>query len=189
MQEEGSHRDHHGARPLELLIKGVCYGHWSAFAPDPGPHPRDVVIAAQSKQGGRAMRLNIGERCTIAAFCVLAAAWLVSGSAQAQQQQFPTAEVPTSEAAYLAKVKTAAPEPIVKKATIVMMRDGKPRELQAGTNGFTCMIGGDGSLLCADPNGMEWIKSIGARTDPPDKIGFIYMLAGDTGTTNHHPHQ
>jgi len=135
------------------------------------------------------MRLNIGERCTIAAFCVLAAAWLVSGSAQAQQQQFPTAEVPTSEAAYLAKVKTAAPEPIVKKATIVMMRDGKPRELQAGTNGFTCMIGGDGTPLCADPNGMEWIKSIGARTDPPDKIGFIYMLAGDTGTTNHHPHQ
>jgi hypothetical protein len=26
-------------------------------------------------------------------------------------------------------------------------------------------------------------------TEPPDTIGFIYMLAGDTGTTNHHPHQ
>jgi hypothetical protein len=36
---------------------------------------------------------------------------------------------------------------------------------------------------------MAWMKAIGERTDPPDKIGFIYMLAGDTGTTNHHPHQ
>jgi hypothetical protein len=33
---------------------------------------------------------------------------------------FPTAEVPTSEAAYIAKVKTAAPEEIVAKAIIVM---------------------------------------------------------------------
>ena len=33
------------------------------------------------------------------------------------------------------------------------------------------------------------MKAISERTDPPDTIGFIYMLAGDTGTTNHHPHQ
>jgi hypothetical protein len=32
---------------------------------------------------------------------------------------FPTEEVPTSEAAYVAKVKTAAPEQIVSKASIV----------------------------------------------------------------------
>jgi hypothetical protein len=38
---------------------------------------------------------------------------------------FPTAEVPTSEAAYMAKVKTAAPEEIVVKATNVMTQDGK----------------------------------------------------------------
>jgi hypothetical protein len=110
------------------------------------------------------------------------------GMAQAQHQ-YPTAEVPTSEPAYLAKVKTAAPEPIVRKATIIMMQEGKPRELQAGSNGFTCLIAPDGTPLCADENGMEWIKAVGARTDPPGKIGFSYMLAGDTGTTNHHPHQ
>ena len=45
---------------------------------------------------------------------------------------FPTAEVPTSEAAYVAKVKTAAPEEIVAKATIVMTQDGKERSLQTG---------------------------------------------------------
>jgi hypothetical protein len=36
---------------------------------------------------------------------------------------------------------------------------------------------------------MEWVKATGARTEPPNKIAFSYILAGDTGTTNHHPHQ
>jgi hypothetical protein len=105
------------------------------------------------------------------------------------QHQYPTAEVPTSEPAYLTKVKTAAPEPIVQKATIIMIQEGKPRELQAGSNGFTCLIAPDGTPFCADQNGMAWMKSVGERTQPPDTIGFIYMLAGDTGTTNHDPHQ
>ena len=39
----------------------------------------------------------------------------------------PNEEIPTSEPAYLAKVKTAAPDEIVAKATIVMMQDGKPK--------------------------------------------------------------
>ena len=43
---------------------------------------------------------------------------------------FPCSEIPTTEAAYVAKVKTAAPEEIVAKATIVMMQDGKERSLQ-----------------------------------------------------------
>ena len=114
---------------------------------------------------------------------------LISTSLAFAQHQYPTDEVPTAVPAYLAKVKTAAPEPIVSKATIIMMQEGKPRELQAGNNGFTCLIASDGTPLCADQNGMEWVKAVGARTDPPDTIGFIYMLAGDTGTTNHHPHQ
>jgi hypothetical protein len=105
------------------------------------------------------------------------------------QAQYPTADIPTSEREYIAKVKTAAPGPIVSKAAITMMQGGKPRELQAGSNGFTCLIGGDGTPQCADQNAMEWLKATGARTAPPNKIGFIYMLAGDTGTTNHDPHQ
>jgi hypothetical protein len=102
---------------------------------------------------------------------------------------FPTEEVPTSEAAYVAKVKTAAPEQIVSKASIIIMQDGKPRSLQTGTNGFTCLIGNDGTPLCADENGMAWLNAIVAKSDPPNKIGFIYMLAGDTGTSNHDPYQ
>jgi hypothetical protein len=102
---------------------------------------------------------------------------------------FPTEEVPTSEPAYIAKVKTAAPEQIVSKASIVMMQDGKPRSLQTGSNGFTCLIAPDGTPLCADQNGMEWLTAVGSKATPPSKIGFIYMLAGDTGTSNHDPHQ
>jgi hypothetical protein len=118
----------------------------------------------------------------------LTAALIVSGCA-ARAQQYPTTEVPTAEPAYIAKVKTAAPEQVVSKASIVMMQGDKPRELQRGSNGFTCLIAPDGTPLCADVNGMEWIKAVGNRTEPPDKVGFIYMLAGDTGATNHHPHQ
>ena len=119
----------------------------------------------------------------------LVAALLIGGCLTQAQHQYPTADIPTSEREYIAKVKTAAPEQIVSKASIIMMQGGKPRELQAGSNGFTCLIGPDGTPLCADQNGMEWVKATGARTAPPNKIGFIYMLAGDTGTTNHDPHQ
>ena len=52
------------------------------------------------------------------------------------QHQYPTAEVPTSELAYLAKVKTAAPEPVVSKATIIMMQEGKPRSCKPGATGL-----------------------------------------------------
>ena len=69
---------------------------------------------------------------------------------------FPIEEVPTSEPAYVVKVKTAAPAEIVAKASIVMMQDGKPKSLQTGTNGYTCLIGPDGTPLCADENGMAW---------------------------------
>ena len=118
--------------------------------------------------------------------CSALALFIGSGPALAE---FPTEEIPTSEPAYLAKVRTAAPEQIVSKATIVMMREGKPHPLQTGSNGFTCLIDPAGTPLCADDNGMAWAKAVGAKEDPPKKIGFIYMLAGDTGTTNHDPHE
>jgi hypothetical protein len=101
----------------------------------------------------------------------------------------PTTEVPNSEPAYLAKVKTAAPVPIVAKANIVMKQaDGSMKTLQAGNNGYTCMINAAGTPLCADENGLAWIKALAAKQDPPDKVGFIYMLAGDTGTNNADAH-
>src|SRR5262245_23906769 len=133
------------------------------------------------------MRTNIVEAGLVSVLYLVVAS-LIGGCA-ARSQKYPTAEVPNSESAYIAKVKTAAPESIVNKASIVMMQGGQSRDLQRGSNGYTCLIAPDGTPLCADQNGMEWMKAVGAKTSPPDKIGFIYMLAGDTGATNHHPHQ
>lgn len=103
--------------------------------------------------------------------------------------QFPTSEVPKSEPEYIVKTKTAAPASIVNEATIVMMQGkGDPKILQTGSNGFTCLVSPDGTPQCADANAMEWRKAVGGKTAPPDKTGFIYMMAGDVGTSNHDPH-
>ena len=118
------------------------------------------------------------------AFSLATAAFATSASAQ-----LPTPEVPKSEPEYVAKAKTAAPESIVSKATIVMMQgDGSAKTLQNGSNGFTCSVNPDGTPVCADANGMQWMKAVGAKAAPPNKTGFIYMMAGDTGTSNHDAH-
>ena len=119
------------------------------------------------------------------AFSMVTAAFVASAAAQ-----FPTPDIPQSEPEYIAKAKTAAPPSIVNHATIIMRQgDGPPKTLQTGSNGFTCLVAPDGTPACADANAMEWMKAVGAKAAPPDKTGFIYMLAGDTGTTNHDPHQ
>jgi hypothetical protein len=118
------------------------------------------------------------------AFSIATAAFVTSASAQ-----YPTPEVPKSEPEYIAKAKTAAPESIVNEATIVMTQEkGDAKTLQTGSNGFTCLVSSDGTPLCADANAMEWRKAIGGKTTPPNKTGFIYMMAGDTGTSNHDPY-
>ena len=58
----------------------------------------------------------------------------------------PTTEVPNSEPAYLAKVKTAAPEPIVAKGTYtVSVGGGQPGAGAPGVTG-TFRIEGDLTL-------------------------------------------
>ncbi len=118
------------------------------------------------------------------AFGVVTAAFVASASAQ-----FPTPDIPKSEPEYTAKAKTAAPPSIADHATIIMRQgDGPPKTLQTGSNGFTCLVIPDGTPACADANAMEWMKAVGAKAAPPAKTGFIYMLAGDTGTSNHDAH-
>jgi hypothetical protein len=58
------------------------------------------------------------------------------------------------------------------------------KTLQSGTNGYTCSINGSGTPLCADDNALALMKAVGTKQDPPNKVGFIYMLAGNTGTNN-----
>src|SRR5262249_23016131 len=106
----------------------------------------------------------------------------VALSAGTGARALPTNEVPTTEPEYIAKAKTAAPPQIVTKSTITMKQpDGSTKTLQTGTNGFTCYVSPDGTPVCADQNALEWAK---AGTNKPNKVGFMYMLAGDTGANN-----
>lgn len=113
----------------------------------------------------------------------------VVGLALPASAQFPTPEVPKSDPEYITKAKTAAPEPIANKATIIRMKDdGSSTTLQTGSSGFTCFVMSDGSPACADANAVEWLKAVMTKATPPSKTGFMYMLAGDTGTSNHDPY-
>jgi hypothetical protein len=87
------------------------------------------------------------------------------------------------------RVKEAAPPEVVKGATILnMAADGQMKTIQAGKNGWTCMVGPDGTPMCADPGAMEWVKAWMDKGPEPQQIGFIYMLRGDSGASNTDPY-
>src|SRR5262245_5546214 len=97
-------------------------------AESPRAHTTDTT------KGVSTMCKKILNACVVSIACFVTAL-LIDGRTAQGQHQYPTAEVPTSEGAYVAKVKTAAPAEIVSKASITMMQQGTPRELQAGSNG------------------------------------------------------
>ena len=94
-----------------------------------------------------------------------------------------------SDQEYVTKAMMAAPEAIAKEAAIVAMeKDGTMRSLQKGTNGFTCMVLPDGTPMCTDAGGMEWMHALMSHAAAPNKIGFMYMLNGDSGASNTDPY-
>jgi hypothetical protein len=111
---------------------------------------------------------------------------LIAVSAVAFAQGQPATA--TADADYVAKMMTAAPQPIVRGATILAMdKTGAMRTVQKGTNDYTCMALGDGTPMCTDKNGWEWMTALMTKKAPPNKIGFMYMLAGDSGASNTDP--
>ena len=86
------------------------------------------------------------------------------------------------------KLKDAAPAAVLKGATVLNMdANGQMKSIQSGTNGWTCMDPG-GAPMCADEAAMEWAKAWKAKGAAPQKLGFIYMLSGDNGTSNTDPY-
>jgi hypothetical protein len=84
-------------------------------------------------------------------------------------------------------LKDAAPAAVLKGATILNMgADGQMKAIKAGTNGWTCMDPG-GAPMCADEAAMEWAKAWKSKGPAPQKLGLIYMLNGDNGTSNTDP--
>jgi hypothetical protein len=99
---------------------------------------------------------------------------------------------PPSDAAKIANALTAAPPAVSRNASVVEMNeDGSMKVLRKGTSDWTCVpddpsTPGD-DPMCLDPNAMEWLHAYMAKTAPPDKVGFIYMLKGGWDFSNTDP--
>jgi len=134
-----------------------------------------------------------------------AAALLLGGTAWAQQP--PTAapaphghgaapgaqQRPMSDQDMIASAMSAAPKSVAEGATIVVMdANNNARTLRQGTNGWTCMPDSPASPgqdpMCLDQNAMEWAGAWIGKRPPPDKIGFVFMLAGGSDASNTDPY-
>jgi len=107
-------------------------------------------------------------------------------TAYAQQQS-------NDESKMIASAMSAAPKAVAEGATIVSMSgDGSMKTLRKGTNGFTCMPDNPASPgpdpMCPDANAMEWAHAWLKHEAPPDKVGFVYMLAGGSDGSNTDPY-
>jgi hypothetical protein len=91
-----------------------------------------------------------------------------------------------ADAEYTARAMTAGPPEIVHDATIMRTVNGVMLTVKKGTNEYTCMVMNIGPM-CMGPIAMEWVSAWQTHTPPPDKLGFVYMLNGDTGMSNTDP--
>jgi hypothetical protein len=93
----------------------------------------------------------------------------------------------------IASAMRAAPAAVSKNAAVIATgTDGKMRTVREGANGFTCMADNPETPgpdpMCGDKNAMEWIDAWVSHKNPPDKIGFMYMLSGGTDASNTDPY-
>lgn len=105
----------------------------------------------------------------------------------------PQSALAATDDEMVASAMTAAPKPVAQSATIIAMDEkGGMRTLRTGTNGFTCMPDNPTTPgpdpMCLDANAMEWAHAWMSHQQPPDKVGFIYMLAGGSDASNTDPY-
>ncbi|GAC1403131.1 MAG: hypothetical protein NVSMB64_04250 [Candidatus Velthaea sp.] len=117
----------------------------------------------------------------VAAGCFLS----MSGTAQSQGE--------VNDAAIIASAMSAGPPSVAQAASIMAItKDGSMRMVRKGTNGFTCMPDNPTTPgidpMCLDTNAMEWAGAWMKHATPPDKVGFIYMLAGGSDASNTDPY-
>ncbi len=115
----------------------------------------------------------------ITATCALIA---LGGLAHAQQNVEPI-----NNDDYMKRVMQAAPPQIVADATVIRMQNDTMQTLKKGTNEWTCMFQNN-VPMCLDPGAMDWAHAWQTHGPAPEKTGFIYMLAGDTGASNTDPY-
>jgi hypothetical protein len=100
---------------------------------------------------------------------------------------------PKDDQALIASAMTAAPAAVSSQATIIDVgEDGAVRVLRKGPGAFTCMADNPTTPgpdpMCLDANALEWAKAWMGRQPPPQKVGFMYMLAGGADASNTDPY-
>ncbi|MCA0997777.1 hypothetical protein [Alloyangia pacifica] len=81
-----------------------------------------------------------------------------------------------------------APAAVLANSTLLNPSEsGEMQVLREGTNGWTCMYPGT-NPMCADGGAMSFLQAWMMNEDPPDTLGFVYMLLGDEGASNTDPY-
>ncbi|MCT4371289.1 hypothetical protein CLG85_013565 [Yangia mangrovi] len=81
-----------------------------------------------------------------------------------------------------------APAAVLANSTLLNpTASGEMQVLREGSNGWTCMYPGT-NPMCADGAAMSFLQAWMMNEDPPDTLGFVYMLLGDEGASNTDPH-
>jgi hypothetical protein len=125
-------------------------------------------------------------------FVVAVCLFMILGFALAQDNasaptKKATNKTGASDADYIAKALTAAPQGVAKGAGVARIdKDGNMKMLRESKNGFTCMVL-LGDIMCADANSMAFFDAAMKKQTPPDKLGLTYMLRGDQGASNTDP--
>lgn len=93
----------------------------------------------------------------------------------------------------IANAMSAGPYSIAKAATIMAMTpDGKMVVLRQGSNGWTCVPDDPATPgndpMCMDQASLAWLHALLEHKDPPDAIGFMYMLGGGSDADNLDPY-
>jgi len=87
----------------------------------------------------------------------------------------------------MARLEGVAPPAVLEGSTLLNVKEnGETEVLREGTNGWTCMYPGT-DPMCADMASMEFIGAWMNRENPPETLGFVYMLLGDEGASNTDP--
>ena len=87
----------------------------------------------------------------------------------------------------MARLEGVAPAAVLAGSTLLDIKeDGNMQVLREGTNGWTCMYPGT-DPMCADEASMTFLQAWMNKEEPPETLGFVYMLLGDEGASNTDP--
>jgi hypothetical protein len=147
-----------------LVCVAAAFGAGAAFAQTPGQKsPEPMAPAAKPMAHGAAM------------------------------SHAPMVHGMKSDKNLVASAVSAAPPAVARNAAVIDVgANGAMRTVRKGTNGFTCMADNPTTPgpdpMCMDTNAMEWAKAWMGHQAPPQKVGFMYMLAGGTDASNTDPY-